>query len=270
MLKGLNFFFYQLRAQTLKSGKMIDSNSVHFPLYPLSANSQRMMKFSGNANSIGITPLEISDFLYQLSFENLSELKEQADQVQPRLKEIDQGLLPIRMYHLLFNAEYRYGNLSRRTLEEKEKFIGLSSDYLKKLLKISKVSSLPIGVASNYLFAKARLGLGNDKSTEEILTQLVSAKVQFMHAKGIIETIWALLVLKSQDSKLISKLVAELQSRKVEKYENVLNAPFNHLEYISDPTPTPNLLSGLLSKSSELAVDENLKKVLADLAAQYN
>ena len=269
MLKGLKFFIYQLRAKSIQSGQMIDSNSVHFPLYPLSDNAQRMMRFSGSSRSTGITPYEVSDFLYQLSQEDLQSLKEKSLEIEPKIKKIDNEILPLRLYSFVIDTEYRHGNKSKKELKEKEAFIKLSVEHLKKMLKITQLNSLPVGVASNFIFAAAKLGIYINQDLEETLVPLIEAKVKHLHAKGIIETIWGLATIKYQGTNTLNKLAQELKVRQFVERVHVINAPFDHLQYINDPDDMRSNSGELIRKAAELVTDSAVKSELGKIASGY-
>ena len=269
MLKRFNLWLYQLRAEIVRKGPMIDSNSIHFPLYPLSQNAQRMMRFSGNQESASMSPMEVSDFLYQLSHENFSELTEKSLDVERKNKEIDKKYLPLRLISFAMDPEYRQRNLSKKSLEEKERFIKLSSDYLAKLLRISNIQNLPVGVASNTLYAAAKLNLNISQEISNVLIPLINAKVQHLHLKGIVESVWALTSLGYKDKNTLNSLLNELKSRKVTGYREVINAPWNHLEYVYDPDPIKTDLGELLSKTSDLVSEPDMKATLQGLVALH-
>ncbi|OMJ70684.1 hypothetical protein SteCoe_31271 [Stentor coeruleus] len=270
MLKGFSGLFYQLRAEIVRNGPMMDSTSFHYQLYPLTAHTQRMMRFSGSIDAIAITPLEISDLLYQISKENLSKLKEKSAEVEEEIKNIDQKILPIRLTNLLINKEYRNGNFSKKQLKEKEGFVSLSSEYLKKLLKITTIGQLPIGVASNTIFAAGKLGLDFTVEIGEIFVPLIKAKAKHMHSQGISETLWGLSMFKVQNKEIIQALVNELKDRKIVRYRDVVTSPFNHLEYIPDPEPESYNNAELLRQAAANFTDAEIKKTLESLAESYN
>ena len=91
------------------------------------------------------------------------------------------------------------------------------------MLKITQLSSLPVGVASNFIFAAAKLGIDINQDLEETLVPLIEAKVQHLHAKGIIETIWGLATIKYQGSNILNKLAEELKLRQLVERVHVIS-----------------------------------------------
>lgn len=270
MLKGFSGLLYQLRAEIVRNGPMMDSTSFHYQLYPLTAHTQRMMRFSGNYDTTAITPLEISDLLYQISKEDLAKLKEKSAKVEEEIKTIDRQIIPMRVASLFTNKEYRSGNFSKKQLKEKEGFVALSSEYLKKLLKITNVGQLPVGVASNTIFAAGKLGLDFAVEIGETFVPLIKAKAKHLHAQGIAETLWGLSTFKVQNKEVVEALVNELKARKVVRYRDVVTSPFNHLEYIPDPEPESHTNSELLRQAAANFTDAEVKKTLESLAESYN
>jgi hypothetical protein len=259
---------YQLWATKVTGVAMRDISSVHFPLYPLSSNLNRMMRFSGSSNHSLMSAYEASDLLYQISLEDLSQLRSQAQAAEVSIKETSKKPLPMRLVSFISDAEYRHMNYSRKLLQEKERFVKVSSDYLKTVTKQASIESLPVGLASNTLFAAARLGLAlSDLMTEKLLP-LLDKKLSHLHALGLAETLWALASHK-QTGELFGKVLKELQSRQVKKTLDVVTSPFNHLEYIRDPEPEVNRHAQLLNDAAELVADEGLKNSLREQAARF-
>ena len=247
---------------------MRDISSVHFPLYPLSSNLNRMMRFSGDSNHSLMTPYEASDLLYQISLEDLSRLRSQVQTIDVSNKETSKKPLPLRLVSFISNKEYRHMNYSRKLLQEKERFVKVSSDYLKTVTKQATLDSLPVGLASNTLFASARLGLAVSDLMTEKLVPLLDKKISHLHALGLAETLWALAFHK-QTGEIFGKVLKELQSREVQKRLDVVTSPLNHLEYIRDPEPQVNRHAQLLNDTAELVADEGLKKSLREQAARF-
>jgi hypothetical protein len=269
MLKNFNFLVYKFRADTVKTGKMIDSRKIHYPLYPLSQNIERILGFSGTPGSVAITPLEISDFLHQLSNENLDLLRKSSIESENTIKTLDKQVLPLRLYNFVINPEYRYRNLSKRRLEEKENFIKLSLTHLKKLLRSTKVANLPVGVASNTIYSAVKLNLDISSELKETLIPLLSTKLQHLHLEGAVETLWGLASINYNDKEILNKLISLIESKKGTEYKEVLNSPYNHLEYIYNPHAVPRSTKPLLIQAGEIIEDQDLKTKVLQLADSY-
>lgn len=267
-MKVVQSLMYQFWATQVTGVAMRDLSSVHYQLYPLSFNMNRMMKFSGSPTKSSISPIEASDLLYQISLEDLQSFRQQVDSVDLVIKETSKKSLPIRVVSFFINKEYRHMNYSRKILVEKERFIKVSADYLKNLVKITPVDLLPVGLASNALFASARLGLAFGDIMNEKLLPVLDKKLQHLHALGLVETLWALAKLKV-DTNRLEKVVKELQGRKVENRVDVVTSPYNHLEYIRDPEPELSRHAQLLNDAADLVTGEEVKKSLRELASKY-
>ena len=224
MLRGLNTILYQFRASYVKTGQMMDFNSVRYQLYPLSENAKRMMRFSASSSYDRITPYEVSDFLFQLASENLESLRKTSEILDSQIKEIDRKPFHIKLYNIATNPEYLFRNRSKKRLQEKENFILLSTEYLKKTLKIVKVSDLPVGLASNFIYAAGVLKIDISGTLQETLVPLISEKIGYLHTQGIIEAIWGLLLLEQDGKEVLKVLVNELKSRKVLDYSEVITS----------------------------------------------
>lgn len=257
---------YQLSAPTVSSARMQDTAGLTYRLYPLSTHIERMLRLSGTSNYSYLSPYEASHLLYQISQEDFTKARSDVEKVDESLKETSSKVLPIRVLSYFINKEYRHQNLSRKKLNEKENFIKISSNYIKKLVKIVEVDTLPVGLASNSLYAAARLGIDFSEVMESKLLPLLDKKLGYLHALGCAETLWALAVL-GNTGPVFHKVLKELQGRKHEKFLQVWTSPYNHLEYIRAQETSDNSRDELLLKASEVVKDEELKRVLKSLVS---
>jgi hypothetical protein len=267
-MKVVQSLMYQFWAARVTGVSMRDTSSIHYYLYPISVNLERMQKYSGSSDNSSVSPIEASDLLYQISLEDFQSFRKEADSVDQFIKETLKKPLPYRVFSFFTNKEYRHMNFSRKSLHEKERFIKVSSDYLKSVVKSAPVDLLPVGVASNVLFASARLGLAFGDILNDKLFPLLDKKIQHLHALGLAETLWALAVMKA-DVARIERVLKELQRRKIEIRVDVVTSPLNHLEYIRDPEPEPSRHEQLLNNAADLVTAEGVKKSLRELASKF-
>lgn len=265
-MRLINRLAYQLSAPTVSGVRMQDTSGLLYQLYPLSNHIERMLRLSGSSNHSYLSPYEASHLLYQISFEDFSKARSEVEKVDLSLKETSSKVLPVRVLSYFISKEYRHQNFSRKKLSEKENFIKVSKDYITRLLKIVEVENVPVGLASNTLYAAARLGIDFSEVMESKLLPLLDKKVGYLHGLGCAETLWALAVL-GNTGPVFRKVLKELQGRKHEKLLQVWTSPYNHLEYIKAQETHQNDRDDLLLKASEVVKDEELKKVIKSLVS---
>lgn len=265
-MRVINRLAYQLSASTVSGTRLQDSSALHYPLYPLSSNIERMLRFSGTSNHSSISPYEASDLLYQLSKEDLLTLRSNAEQVDSQLKLTYSQALPIRLYAFVFNKEYRHQNFTKKLLNEKENFVSVSSGFIKKIAKIAEIDSLPVGFASNSIYAAARLKIDFGDVMEANFLPLLERKVGFLSSIGCAETLWALATL-GITGPAFDKVFKELKGRKFEKALEVWTSPYNHLEYIKAQGVSEDKWTECLLRTADIVKDEEVKKVLRGLVS---
>jgi hypothetical protein len=83
---------------------------------------------------------------------------------------------------------------------------------------------LPVGLASNFIYAAGVLKIDISGTLQETLVPLISEKIGYLHTQGIIEAIWGLLLLEQDGKEVLKVLVNELKSRKVLDYSEVITS----------------------------------------------
>ena len=257
---------YQLSASTISGIQLQDSSALHYPLYPLSQNIERMLRFSGTSNHSSISPYEASDLLYQLSKENLSNMRLKAERIDLQVKHTSSKALPSRLFAFVFDKEYRHQNFTKKELNEKENFVGVSSGFIKKVVNIAELDSLPVGFASNSIYAAAKLNINFGEVMEGKFLPLLEKKAAYLSTVGCAETLWALATL-GVTGPVFDKVLKELKGRKYEKVMDAWTSPYNHLKYIKAQENSQDSYSEHLLLAADVLKDEEVKKVLKGLVS---
>lgn len=84
--------------------------------------------------------------------------------------------------------------LTQTSLKTLDTEIQTSLDQLQKILYVTKPeqSDLPVAFASNTLYVLERNGLGNKADYERVLLPILKKKIEYLHAEGVAQTVWAL------------------------------------------------------------------------------
>lgn len=141
-------------------------------------------------------------------------------------------------------------------------------EALNLYLQIQPVDEIPVGTASNYVYASARLNINLGEVLDKYLAPLVIKKAKYLHSDGIAELTWGL-VQHKYNNEAVWKAVLPLAKGRKFSNEFTLVEPLvvNASRYMKvedqEATNYRELFNEALSKIS--VQDAGLKKLIEEL-----
>lgn len=108
-------------------------------------------------------------------------------------------------------------NISVQSLKLCRKELNDALESLDRLLYVSVgMQNLPVAFASNTLYVMERNGSGDRKYYESVLLPVLKEKIDYLHAEGVAQTIWALSNAEIYDKELWTKLAKLVEEKDFE------------------------------------------------------
>ena len=240
-----------MRAPLLQQGPIIASQGAGYSLYPMQDNMTRFHGFSGQEQGRSLTPAEVSYFLYDFALQDIEALRKRQQELKAEVATYQSKPSFVRMVKLLVDGDYRHANSLEQALLMRQKWINTSFQHCLQMVKFQPVKDIPVVTVSNLLYAANKLGLDLQPHLDSILPVL-RAKVRFLHAEGLAESLWGLATLGVKDWALHLELIQALKGKQfISEVSQGVPTWLDHFSYHADPEPLPGRALSLLREALE-------------------
>lgn len=264
----LRFMWHSVRSPYVNESRLLLSKAPAYSLAPLEENMSRIYNISSEPGSQTLSAIEVSYFLKDLSEQGLDVLERRVPEVLAKAKAIDAGNPLQRLVKYAIDGEYRNAQYLEPFIRVHKGRIAKTYDTLIRLLKYTKLDSIPVGTVSNSLYAAAKLNLDFSSVYESILKPVLIEKHEYLSTQGIAETIWGLNKLGIKEDEIVKKLLGIISSRDV-KFIQVKLGFLNQSAYQLDTEAKSLNEVELLREVHISSTNPEIKKLIEDFLSSY-